>query len=439
MSDAAVDHFVADFARHAKTLPGAHVPWLARLREDAIARFAERGLPTTRDEDWKYTSVSPIAKRAFALAPRPALPELDIGAFGFDGDATHRLVFVDGHYAPALSDIGRLPAGVTLENLASVLTRAPDALEAWLAATAHETVFASLNAAFMSDGVHLRLSRGVVLDAPIHALFVSTAVGAIVHPRNVIVAEDGAQATLIEHYAGVDGAASLTNAVTRVFVGANASIAHERLQHESAAALHIGAVHASQARASRFASHSIALGAALARHDITTVFDADGCNAELDGLFVAGGRQHVDHHTRIDHAKPHGTSREYYKGILDGGARGVFNGKVVVHPGAQRTDAHLASHNLLLSKTAEIDTKPELTIDADDVKCAHGATVGQLDDDQLFYLRTRGLDAPFARALLTYAFAHDVIERVRVAPLRSVVERVLFARLPDGQRIRELA
>jgi len=436
---AAVDRFVADFARHAKSLPGAHVPWVARLREDAITRFAERGLPTTRDEDWKYTNVAPIAKRDFALVAPGAQPDVDIGAFLLDGDATHRLVFVDGRYAPTLSAIGRLPAGVTLESLASVLARGPDALEAWFAADAHETVFASLNTAFMSDGVHLRLSRGIVLDAPIHALFISTAAGAAVHPRNVIVAEDGARATLIEHYVGVDGAASLTNAVTRVFVGANAWIAHDRLQDESAGALHVGAVHASQARASRFASHSIALGAALARHDITTAFEADGCNAELDGLFVAGGRQHVDHHTRIDHATPHGTSREYYKGILDGGARGVFNGKVVVHPGAQRTDAHLASHNLLLSKAAEIDTKPELTIDADDVKCAHGATVGQLDDDQLFYLRARGLDAPFARALLTYAFAHDVIERVRVASLRSAVERALFARLPDGDRIRELA
>ena len=439
MSDAAVDRFVADFARHAKTLPGAYAPGVARLREDAIARFAQRGLPTTRDEDWKYTNVAPIAKREFALAVSPASPDVDISAFSLDGDATHHLVFVDGRYAPSLSDIGRLPAGVTLESLATVLARAPDTLEPWFAPDAHETIFASLNTAFMSDGVHLHLPRGAVLDRPIHALFISTAASTVAHPRNVIVADEGARATLIEHYAGIDGATSFTNAVTRIFVGANASISHNRLQHESAGALHIGAVHTSQARASRFGSHSITLGAVLARHDITTAFDAEGCNAELDGLFVAAGRQHVDHHTRIDHAKPHGTSRELYKGILDGGARGVFNGKVVVHPGAQRTDAHLASHNLLLSKAAEIDTKPELTIDADDVKCAHGATVGQLDEDQLFYLRARGLDAPFARALLTYAFAHDVIERVRLASLRSVVERALFARLPDGDRIRELA
>src|SRR6185503_19280229 len=202
---AAVDRFVADFARHAKSLPGAHVPWVARLREDAITRFAERGLPTTRDEDWKYTNVAPIAKRDFALVAPGAQPDVDIGAFLLDGDATHRLVFVDGRYAPTLSAIGRLPAGVTLESLASVLARGPDALEAWFAADAHETVFASLNTAFMSDGVHLRLSRGIVLDAPIHALFISTAAGAAVHPRNVIVAEDGARATLIEHYVGVDG------------------------------------------------------------------------------------------------------------------------------------------------------------------------------------------------------------------------------------------
>jgi Fe-S cluster assembly protein SufD len=395
-------------------------------------------LPTTRDEDWKYTNVAPIAKRAFTIAPRDIRENVDLRALGFDDDAPHRLVFVDGRFAPGLSRVGPLPAGVILASLATTLQRSADALEPWLAADAHQTTFASLNTAFMSDGVHLRLPRATVLAEPIHVLFVSSAADAAAHLRNVIVVEDGAHATLVEHYVGVADAASLTNAVTQAFVGSDATFAHYRLQQESGRALHIGALHALQQRASRFASHSIALGAVLARTDITTHFAAEGCEAELNGLFVAGGRQHVDHHTRIDHAQPHGTSREYYKGVLDGAARGVFNGKVVVHPGAQRTDAHLASHNLLLSKTAEIDTKPELTIDADDVKCAHGATVGQLDEDQLFYLRARGLDAPFARALLTYAFAHDVIERVRIASLRSAVERVLFSRLPEGERIRAL-
>ena len=435
MSDG-VDRLAADFARVAKSLPGARAPWLARLRADALARFVEHGLPTPRDEDWKYTRVAALAKRPLVPSPHATDPDVDIGAFTLV-DAGHRLVFVDGRYAPHLSRVGSLPAGVVLESLRSVLERSPDVLESCFAPSPRQTVFAALNTALMSDGVYLHLPRGAAIAEPIHLLFVATG-DTVSHPRNVIVAGDGAQATLVEHYVGLDAAASLTNAVTQAFVGADASLAHYKLQQEATRALHIAGIHATQQRSSRFASHSVSLGGALARNDITTVFDADGCEARLDGLFMAGGRQHVDHHTRIDHARPHGTSREYYKGILDDGARGVFNGKVVVHPGAQRTDAHLASHNLLLSKMAEIDTKPELTIDADDVKCAHGATVGQLDDDQLFYLRSRGLDATLARALLTYAFAHDVIERIRVASLRASVERVLFARLPEGERIREL-
>ncbi|HEX6795408.1 MAG TPA: Fe-S cluster assembly protein SufD [Casimicrobiaceae bacterium] len=437
MTGEPIDRFVADFNAHAAALPGAHVPWIASLRRDAIERFAEHGLPTSRDEDWKYTSVAPIARRPFAFATK-ANASVDAKPFALAGVESHRLVFIDGHYAPSLSEVPPLPAGVTLGSLADALDATPDALGPFLRDDRRHTIFAALNTAFMADGLYLRIAPGVALNQPIHVLFVSTASDAAIHPRNLIVAGERAQATLIEQYVGLDDAASLTNAVTQIFAGAGASIAHYKLQQENAHSLHMAGLHVAQARGSRFASQSIALGAALSRQDLTTSFDAEGCDAELNGLFVAGGRQHVDHHTRIDHAQPHGRSRELYKGVLDGGARGVFNGKVVVHPGAQRSDAHLASHNLLLSKMAEIDTKPELTIDADDVKCAHGATVGQLDDDALFYLRARGVDEPMARALLTYAFAHDVIERVRVASLRNVVERALFARLPQGERIREL-
>ncbi len=438
MTAESIDRFVADFNAHAAALPGARIPWIASLRRDAIERFADHGLPTSRDEDWKYTSVAPLARRPFVLVAPKAYASVDVGSYLLAGVESHRLVFIDGRYAPALSDIGALPAGVTLGTLADALDATPDALEPFLRDDRRHTIFATLNTAFMADGVYLRVAPGVALNQPVHALFVSTAIDTAIHPRNLIVAGERAQATLIEQYVGLDDAASLTNAVTQIFAGADASIVHYKLQQENARALHMAGIHVSQARASRFASHSIALGAGLSRQDVTTAFDAEGCDAELNGLFVAGGRQHVDHHTRIDHAHPHGRSRELYKGVLDGGARGVFNGKVVVHQGAQRTDAHLASHNLLLSKMAEIDTKPELTIDADDVKCAHGATVGQLDDNALFYLRARGVDEPMARALLTYAFAHDVIERVRVASLRNVVERALFARLPEGERIKEL-
>jgi Fe-S cluster assembly protein SufD len=439
MTSESVDRFAADFARSAASLPGANVPWLARLRRAALDRFVERGLPGPRDEDWKYTSIAAIAKRPFAVPVRADGVDIDIGVFALAGMASHRLVFVNGRYAPSMSQIGGLPAGVTLESLAHTFEHAPDALEPFLREDRYQTVFAALNAAFMADGVYLHLPRGTVVAEPIHALFVCTTADAAIHPRNIVVAGEGARATLIEHYVGLDGAAALTNAITQLFVAADASIAHYKLQQEPLRALHVAGIHALQSKASRLESHSIAFGAALARNDITTSFDAEGCEAELNGLFLVGGRQHVDHHTRIDHAKPRGTSREYYKGIVDGAARGVFNGKVIVHPGAQKTNAHLSNRNLLLSKSAEVDAKPELSIDADDVKCTHGATVGQLDDSALFYLRARGVDEAMARALLTYAFAHDVIERVRVAPLRALLERVLVERLPQGGRIRELA
>jgi Fe-S cluster assembly protein SufD len=439
MTTPAVESFVSEFARHAASLPGARVPWIAKLRRDALERFAQQDLPTNRDEDWKYTSVGAIAKRVFAVAPPSAAADgVDADSVASVSENAHRLVFVDGRYAPSLSRIGPLPAGVTLRSLAETLERAPERLAPFLGVDRYQTIFAALNTAFAVDGVHLDLPRGAVVSEPIHAVFLSTLPDVAVQPRNVIVAGDDAHATIVEHYVGRDGAATFTNALTQVFAGANARLAHYKVQQEGLRALHLAGIHASQARGSRLESHSIALGALLSRNDITTSFDAEGCEAELNGLFLASGRQHVDHHTRIDHAKPHGTSREHYKGVLNGASRGVFNGKVIVHPGAQKSNAHLANHNLLLARTAEIDTKPELRIDADDVKCAHGATVGQLDMEALFYLRTRGVDEALARSLLTYAFANDVIERIRLPSLHRGLEQVLLNRLPQGTEIREL-
>jgi Fe-S cluster assembly protein SufD len=438
------DRFVADFSRVATRLPGARLPWLSQARRAALRRFAAVGFPTTRDEEWKYTNVAAIEERPFIALPEDvnSLTKAQVDAMALGGIPGHLLVFVNGRYSPALSAVGRLPAGVILSNVADVLERAPDALEALLTKDGQDgsqSAFALLNSAFMADGVYLHLRRGTALDAPVHALFIASSIEAQIHPRNLILAESNTQATLIEHYVGPDGAAYLTNAVTQIVAGDNAAIEHYTLQRQGRAAFHIAGIHAAQGRGSRYTSHSIALGAALARNDITTRFDAEGCEATLNGLYLIDGRQHVDHHTRIDHARPNGTSREYYRGVLDGAARGVFNGKVVVHPGAQRTDAHQANHNLLLSKEAEVDTKPQLEIYADDVKCTHGATVGQLDDAQIFYLRSRGVDEAIARSLLTYAFAHDVIERIRVAALRDRLTEVLLARLPHGDRIRELA
>ena len=292
--------------------------------------------------------------------------------------------------------------------------------------------------AFMTDGVVIELSRNAVVDLPIHLLYLASQPETSVHYRNLIVADENAQATVVEHYAGSEGASYLTNAVTTIIGGANSNVQHYKLQQESVKAFHVAGIHATQARDSRFTSHSIALGGAIARNDITSRLAAEGAECTLNGLYMVGGRQLVDHHTRIDHAKPRGTSREFYRGVLDGAARGIFNGKVVVHPDAQHTDAEQSNHNLLLSKAAEVDTKPQLEIFADDVRCNHGATVGQLDDNMMFYLRSRGIEADVAKALLIYAFAHDIIGRIGLDPLKRRIERHLISMLPDGERIKEL-
>ncbi len=438
----ATEHVLADFARIAIALPGVRVPWLAQARNAALERFAQHGFPTIRDEEWKYTSVAALEKRAFtAIGDNDADSRAAASLFDsltLETQAGHLLVFVNGRHAPALSHIGKLPSGVKLGSLADALEDTPEKLEPYLTDTGSQTIFGTLNTAFMTDGAWLYLPRGIALDQPIHLLFLNTVSGSAVHPRNVIVAEDGARATVIEHYAGADDVAYFSNPVTQIFAAGNAAIEHYKLQQESARAFHIAGIHARQRQDSRFESHSITLGAALARNDITTLFDATGCEATLNGLYLIGGRQHADNHTCIDHASPNGTSHEYYRSVLDGAARAVFNGKVIVRSGAQKTNARQANHNLLLSRDAEIDTKPQLEIHADDVQCAHGATIGQLDETQLFYLRSRGIEETMARNLLVHAFAHDVIERIRIQSLRSRLEQILFARLPQGDLIREL-
>lgn len=439
----AKERYLAQFDQERAHLPGSRLPWLRELREAAAARFAQLGFPTPKDEEWKYTSVAPIEKRAFApasmVAVEPAVIEIEPFTLGLDG---HLLVFVNGRYAPVLSRVNALPRGITVCSLNEALEREPEVLEAYLGQgiTADGHAFAALNTALMADGAYLHIGSSVALEQPIHLLYFSTAGDAFAaHPRNLIVAEDNSQATIVESYAGSGESAYFTNAVTQIIAGNNAVIEHHRVQQESLRAFHVGLLYAHQERDSSFVSHGLDLGGALVRNDLHAVLDAEGADCTLNGLYVLAGRQHVDNHTRIDHAKPHGASREYYKGILDGAARGVFNGRVVVHPDAQKTDAHQANRNLLLSADAEVDTKPQLEIYADDVKCSHGATVGQLDSDAVFYLQTRGIPASEARALLTYAFAEDVVERIKLAPLRARVEAILAARLPGGQRLKELA
>ncbi len=380
------EHYLAEFARTAYSLPGAQLPWLARRREQALQRFADTGFPTTRQEDWKYTNVSALERRAFKLADAggedAAARALETAALSGTGNT---LVFVNGRYSQRLSRSGSLPAGTVISNLTSALDTHGELLESCMREQSAAPAFTALNTALCSDGVLVSIPAQVRVEAPVHLVFLAGDADSMSHYRNVIHLAAGASAAVVEHYVGLDDVAYFTNAVTEIVVADHASLAHYKLQQESAKAFHIAGIRARQAAGSALTSYSFSLGAGLARNDIHSVLEGEGAQVHMQGLYMAGGRQHVDHHTRIDHAKPRCLSRELYKGVLDGAARAVFNGKVVVHKDAQHTDAQQTNKNLLLSEHAEIDTKPELEIYADDVKCAHGATVGQLDAQQLFY------------------------------------------------------
>lgn len=422
-------------------LAGHGVPWLAKARQSAFERFAAHGFPTRREEEWKYTDVSALGKRA-SLAPDNIPPdpssEAALFAWTLAQENLHLMVFVNGHYSDELSALGELPAGARLESLADLLDAGADLPQALFDQQHEHTVFAALNNALTTDGAVLRLASGVTLEKPVYLLFVASGHNTAIYPRNIVIAGEGARATVIEHYFGMLDAHNFTDAVTQIGLADRAEVLHCKLEQEGSAAFHVAGIHAEQAAHSRFVSHSFALGGRLARNDITTRMSGPDCLCSFDGLYLLDGKQHVDHHTRIDHLAPSGTSREYYRGILDGESHGVFSGKVIVHPHAIKTDAHQANHNLLLSRQAEVDTKPQLEIFADDVKCTHGATVGQLDDESLFYLRARGVDAESARSLLIYGFANDIIRRVEVPDMRARIEHLVLDRLPQGEQIKEL-
>ena len=413
----------------------------AVARGEAIGAFGVMGFPKPREEDWKYTRVAPIERHGFALAPEGQAPATGLDDLRLPGDpAVHEIVFVDGRHRPDLSRNGVLPPGVAVHSLADVLATGDEALKPYLAPDARPAHgFLALNTAFAADGVWLRVGEDVSLDAPLHLLFVASgAADHVAHPLLVVECAPGSAATVVEHYAATHDSAYFNNVVTRATLGERASLTHYKLQRESTRAFHVSTLSVQQAAESRFRSHSVSVGAALARHDINVLLDAPGARCTLNGLYMGGGRQHVDYHTRVDHAKPACTSEEDYRGILDGRARGVFNGRVWVHPGAQQTDARQSNRNLLLSRNAEVDTKPQLEIYADDVKCAHGATVGQLDERMVFYLRARGLDESTARSLLTYGFARDLVDRMEHPAVREMVGAAMLDRLPGGDELRSM-
>ncbi len=420
-----------------RRLNGAGPATVAALRERGLRYFTEFGFPTTHLEDWRFTDVVPIAARRFALGE----PSSDADATAEAAARRLRIpgaievVFVNGHFAPALSS-APLSSPAYAGSLAAALRTQPELIEPHLGRYAEfeqpAESLTALNTAFISDGAFIYVPIGMQLAEPIHCLFISVAggVAAVAHPRNLIVVGEGGSVTVVEHYAGTGE--YWTNAVTEAVIGAGASLTHQKIQREAADAFHVATLAVGQAGESQFSSHVVSLGAALARSDVATRLDAAGAACTFDGLYLATGTQHVDHQTTIDHRQPRGTSRELYKGILDGRAAGVFNGKVYVRPHAQQSDAQQMNKNLLLSDDATIDTKPQLEIFADDVKCSHGATIGQLDEDALFYLRARGVDAATAREMLIVAFATELIDRVPVAALREQLADEIGTRLRGG-------
>src|SRR5712675_1311206 len=389
--------------------------WLKDLRQGGIARFGDLGFPNMKQEAWRFTSVAPIAETTFELAnPAAPLPSrAALEPFLLGDVAPHRLVFVNGHYAQSLSTVG-FPAGVRVESLAQALVDDPGIIQQHLCkyATTQDRPFCALNTAFVGEGAFLYVPANVTFDEPIQLLFIVAPQHTrriVMHPRNLIVVERGARAAIVETYAALAEDIYWTNVVTEVVVGDGARLDHHRVQRESARAYHVAATQTHQGRDSTVNLHTVAFGGALARHDIGTVMAGPGGTLILNGLYLLAAEQHADHHTTIDHAADHCESHEYFNGVLDGKSRGVFTGRIIVRPGAQKTDSKQTNNNLLLSTDAHADSQPQLEIYADDVKCTHGSTVGPLDPKAMFYLESRGIGEAAARRLMTYGFAAEIL------------------------------
>jgi Fe-S cluster assembly protein SufD len=430
------------FEEFAALVPATEPERLRALRRAAAERFAALGFPGLDQEAWRYTDTAPIASARFRPAPSPVLAADLAGAVDHHAyPDTWRAVFVDGRFAPQLCDLAGLPAGVRLGSLSAALAAEPAAVEPWLRPYADfaRQPFTALNTALFADGAFLHLGRHAVLERPIHLLFLATGGEAptAAFIRNLLVVDEHAQATVVESYAAAGVGLYWTNAVTEIVAGENAVLDHYKVQREGLSAQHVATQQVHLERGANFSSHFLSLGGELVRQDVNARLVGEGVSAVLNGLYMARGTQHVDTHMQVDHVAAHCDSHELYKGILDGQARAVFNGLIHVYPGAQKTDAKQTNRNLLLSREALVNTNPQLLIFADDVKCTHGSTVGQLDAEAVFYLRSRGIGEAAAKSLLTYAFASDVVARVKPAALRADLESYLFNWLPMGEVVRQ--
>jgi Fe-S cluster assembly protein SufD len=431
----AIRHYEESFGGLEKSAASHEPSWLRKLRQTGFARFGETGFPTARDEDWRFTNPSAIAQTPFRLVRNGhQLPsQADVAPHRIAG-AGCELVFVDGRFAEKLSSVGKLPNGVKVASLAAEIAANPAAVEPHLGRylNIQRDAFAALNSAFIEDGAYVHVPKGIVLESPIHLLFVSTGhdTPTVNHPRNLIIADENSQATIVENYVSLGrGERALCNTATELVAGDHSVVSHYMIEREDEQAFNVSTLRIQQGRSADVASHSVLVGGALVRNNVHPVLAGEGGECLINGLFVGRNRQHLDNYMLVEHASPHCGSRQFYNGILDGHAHGVFHGRIIVHKDAQKTDAKQTNRNLLLSDTAQIDTKPQLEIYADDVKCTHGATIGQIEENSLFYLRSRGIDEASARRLLLFAFASECLDRMRTGPARTHVESLIHQNL----------
>lgn len=426
-------YYQSQYENLAASLPGNDLPWLREKRDAALASFSNSGFPSPREEEWRYTNVSPIEKKLFGFVADQAS---DLDKNRLDAvilkEAT-TLVFVDGRYRDEYSSKEPLPKGVLVCSIGDALAIDRNRIESALgsAVEREHNGFISFNTAFFSDGAYVYVPANTAVEHPIQFVFVNTSSDCLASTRNLVVTDHGAQVAIVETHMGSPKIGYLSASVSEVCIGENASVQWSKLQCESDRGFHFGGVYTTHQPYGKFEHSNFSFGGLLVRNEVHVEL-ARASECQLDGLFVAAGRQHVDNHTRINHAKPDGISRELYKGILDQRANGVFQGRIIVGQDSQKTDSAMNNKNLLLSTDAEIDTKPQLEIYADDVKCAHGVSIGELDEDSIFFLQARGIDGPTAKNVLTFAFANEMVERISIPCLRSLVQSKLLDRFPQA-------
>ncbi len=430
--------YLANFEAFEKKMNGGAETPVHQLRRAALQRVEENGFPSVREEEWRFTNVSSIEKTNFKSAAEDVqrVDRSMLQEFLFEDLTSNRLVFVNGRFSSDLSFLQNLNQNIKFENIARDLDNNQDILLPYLAKYADykKHTFAALNTAFMSDGAFLYIPKNIIVEEPLYILYISMGKDEsfVTHPRNLYVVEANAQVKIIESYVGLGQKKYFTNPVSEIVLAENAIVDHYKIQQENKSAYHVAVTQVNQKKNSNYTSNSFSFGSILARNDINTVLDGEGAECTLNGLYMANGKQHVDNHTLIEHAKPHCNSHELYKGILDDRARAVFNGKIYVRPDAQKTDAIQSNQNLLLSEDATVDTKPQLEIFADDVRCTHGGTVGQLDENGVFYLRSRGISREYARNIMIQAFAGQVTHKIKLEGLREKMDDLVFSRLQDG-------